>query len=122
MMQQQSGIKYFVALIGWFLLMSFSFFMPAEELSAPRALIFPGADKIAHFVLFAVFTFLAIKTVEKSSLSIPKWKIAAFIIIYAACTEVIQGEIAGRNGNVWDLIANILGVTAVLIFLNLNDE
>ena len=118
-MQQQSSIKYYIALISWFLLMSISLFMPAEDLSAPRSLTFPGADKVVHFVLFAVFTFLAIKTAEKSKRSIPTWIIAALIIFYAVGTEIIQSWISGRNGDVWDLMADIFGVTAVLVFFKI---
>ena len=96
--------------------------MPTDDLSAPRALLFHGVDKVVHFVLFAVFTFLAIKTVEKSKLHIPRWGIGVVIIFYAACTEVIQSQISGRNGDILDFVADVLGVTAVLTFLNINDE
>ena len=118
-MQQQRSIKYLVVLFGWFLLMSYSLFTPAKHLSAPSNINFPGADKVVHFVLFAVLTYLTVKTVKMRNIKISKFQLGCLLALYAVITELVQIGISGRHGDFWDFLADVLGVTAVLIFIKI---
>ncbi len=88
--------------------------------------LFPGADKIAHALMFGGFTFCIIldwnrrhgwpMTIEKAD-----WYAPDIASVLGIVTEILQKEMhAGRSGDVWDLIADITGAflvaTIVVIF------
>lgn len=88
--------------------------------------LFPGADKIAHALMFGGFTFCIIldwnrrhgwpATIQKAD-----WYAPDIASVLGIVTEILQKEMhAGRSGDVWDLIADITGAflvaTIVVIF------
>ncbi len=75
-------------------------------------------DKVIHILLFAPFSFIWLLKYQlsKSLNSKTIYIILLFGILLAFLTEVIQYYfIRGRNGNIYDAIADILGVFLGLI-------
>ncbi len=81
--------------------------------------LFPGADKIAHALMFGGFTFCIIldwnrrhgwpTKIVKADCYAPD--IAS---VFGIITEILQDEMhAGRTGDKWDLIADITGAFLV---------
>ncbi|MDE6511910.1 MAG: VanZ family protein [Muribaculaceae bacterium] len=81
--------------------------------------LFPGADKIAHALMFGGFTLCIIldwnrrhgwpSTIEKGD-----WYAPDFASAFGIVTELLQKEMhAGRSGDVWDLVADITGAFLV---------
>lgn len=80
--------------------------MPAEH--APR--IAPW-DKAEHFIAFYVLAGLAAAAFPKRDLI----GIAALLSAFGALIELVQGlEIVGRDRDVWDWVADTIGIGAAL--------
>jgi VanZ family protein len=73
-------------------------------------------DKAAHLIMFGVFTFLImwghrVQYREKSKRT--RFVLNTFIlgVFYSALTEILQDVLfAGRDGNIFDFMANCVGV------------
>ena len=80
-------------------------------------------DKIAHFLMYFVFTVLWIwGYLRKNNLSINSskvfWRIAIISFLYGIILEFLQNTIAiHRQFEVWDIIANGLGVLFGILFV-----
>ena len=80
-------------------------------------------DRIAQFLMFFPFTFLSyllykytpvLKALHRHSVSM------SFLtgVLIAAATEIIQKEfIPGREGDVWDFVADVTAITLATIIL-----
>ncbi len=67
-------------------------------------------DKVMHFIAYAQLTVFAfIVTAGKHSLR-HFYSFCAAIVIYGIAIEIIQLFIEGRDGSVYDFIANSIGV------------
>ena len=81
--------------------------------------LFPGADKIAHAIMFGGFTFCIILDWNRRHgwpVKIQKADVFAPDIasVFGIVTEVLQNRMnAGRSGDVWDLVADITGAFIV---------
>lgn len=115
MMQQQSSIKYTVAAICWLIIVVFVLLSPRGNLPANESLNLPGLDKLVHFILFAILTFLIAMAIEERRFSIHVWLIGIGLCIFAGLTEIAQTFIQDRTGDILDLIADVFGVIAVLL-------
>src|SRR5690554_3662424 len=73
-------------------------------------------DKVGHFIMYAlmeVFIYLPLKRNRKSFNLY-----TLFTFVFAGFTEVVQHFfIAGRSGEVYDFVANILGASVVYFIL-----
>lgn len=116
-MQQQSSIKYTFAAIVWLATVLVLLLVPPGNLAAHESLKLPGLDKIIHFMLFAILTFLFAKAIEEHRLSMNVWTLGLSISAFAGITEIAQTFIKNRNGDILDLCADVLGVIAVLLIL-----
>ena len=67
----------------------------------------PHFDKIGHTTIYFFFTYI-VSTISKSNKHLTYFSIV--IIVYSALIELLQPYV-GRTGSVYDLAANILGVT-----------
>jgi len=70
-------------------------------------------DKIVHLSMFAPFAWLLVRGFVQNGTNIKKGILFASLIgiVYALLTELMQFYIIpGRNGNIYDAIADILGV------------
>lgn len=67
---------------------------------------FPGSDKVAHALLFALVAWPAVRV----GLRWP-W-VAGVLLVHAVVSEVVQQQfVRGRAGDPWDAAADLVGVT-----------
>ncbi|MBV6520869.1 MAG: hypothetical protein MNPFHGCM_00988 [Gemmatimonadaceae bacterium] len=83
--------------------------VPASDL--PNASLFPGADKVVHFGLYAVLGFLAGNAGRgrSRSLAVLVLRVTVGIGVFAALDEVHQRLIPGRSMDVRDWLADVAG-------------
>ena len=73
---------------------------------------FPGADKIAHVLLFAVPVWLLGRLTGRVRL------IAGIFVAHAVASELIQHRfLPHRSGDPWDLVADLVGIVAAVTVL-----
>lgn len=66
-------------------------------------------DKVVHFALFAVVTYAGVHA------GLARWLVALLMLGQALLSEAIQHFwLAQRGGDVWDLLADALGIAAGL--------
>jgi VanZ family protein len=99
----------------WTLLILFLCFIPAREVPNVRV---PFADKWVHFILFGIFAFLwllSLQRVQSRQLII----VLIITIVFGWLVEYIQGLLAflGRYQDNWDTLADAVGgALGVLLF------
>ena len=90
---------------------------PAPDLPKVKWLNIPHADKIIHFVLFAVMYILLIRGLMKQHSSTlynrnVVWSIV-IVILYGAATEILQAILPGsRDADAIDWLADCAGTVA----------
>jgi VanZ family protein len=95
------------AAVCWTLLILLLTTLPGQEL--PRVGV-SGADKLAHFVLFAGFGWLWMRDGRHAARV--KWVLIAGLAL-ALLTEAYQGIVPiGRSAELWDVFANASGLLA----------
>jgi VanZ family protein len=78
--------------------------------TVPGPPLFPYADKVIHFLLFAALAWTGARA------GLPVVAVAIGLTAYASLSEVIQGALLpGRSGSWSDLAADLLGVALGLI-------
>ena len=96
------------------------FFFP-EMAEETRALIHAYVRKTAHFTEYAVLAFLAVRACSLSaSLFLQKWRYILpilLVVVIASLDEFNQSFEASRTSSVWDVLLDISGGAAMLIFL-----
>ena len=85
----------------------------------PRAPHFPGADKVAHAILYGVLGFLAWRAVSRDWAPARPWlgpsvRLLAAIAVFAAVDEWHQQFIPGRGAEGADWVADVAGATVGL--------
>jgi VanZ family protein len=79
---------------------------PATTIEASR----PGADKIAHFAAFGLVLWSFGVLFPRPA----RWKLALGAVAIGAAVEVVQG-LTGRDAELLDFVADVLGVAAALL-------
>ena len=80
-------------------------------------LLEPGADKIAHVVLYAALTLVLGLAIERIALK-SAWVIGPMLAWgIGVADELRQAGERGRDASVEDLVANGVGITAVALIL-----
>jgi len=105
-----------VLAIIWFLIMIYLLLFPSKDL--PKVPLFPNMDKLIHFTLYFVFTFLSLFASSiKKSRNIP-WIIVLMFVI-CVTTEILQRIMPyGRSFDYYDMMANSFGIIIGLLFFN----
>lgn len=81
---------------------------------AHKFLFFEGIDKAVHFLVFAILGFLFSIVFRKST-----FLFFVIMFLYALLTEILQGAMDwGRSFEIWDLVADMLGVSIGFFFCN----
>lgn len=76
---------------------------------------FPGADKIAHVLLFAVPVWLLGRLTGRV------WLVAGIFVAHAVASELIQHQfLPNRSGDPFDLVADLVGVAAAVTLLRIS--
>lgn len=96
----------------WLLVVTIALLTPGKNL--PKVPLFPYADKLVHFGIFALLTFLwcRVGTLNKEGEII--WKklltnLLVFSIFFPILVEYLQLYVPNRSFEVEDIIANLLG-------------
>jgi len=94
------------------------------NLQVKNSIGLPEVDKVAHIVIFGIFAFLLMGSIERQ---IRSRKVISQIllvllltIIFGCLDEIHQSFVAGRSCSLWDLLADgvggILGATSYKIY------
>lgn len=109
-------ILYFWKSLLWLLVICYLSLMPGDGL--PRVPLFniPHFDKIVHFGFYFILTILLIKPFKKT---INKYSYITALLISATLSgaiELLQKTVTTtRHGDIYDFIANLLGISFALI-------
>ncbi|WP_026879197.1 VanZ family protein [Ignatzschineria larvae DSM 13226] len=104
--------------IFWFVLMTLMLFLPDATENLPTPLLFPQSDKVVHFAIFAILAGLQYHTLNQYRQKLQTRQLiviflAFFNILFAASSEIIQEHwVDGRSGDVWDVVADVIGLIA----------
>ncbi len=85
--------------------------LPASLFPISGEALFPHADKVVHFVMYAIFTFLLFYTwPDRFSCNKTQFIPILYIFIWGTVMEILQGiGDYGRNFSYLDIVANTLG-------------
>ncbi len=106
--------KWSAAAALWFAAGIYALFFHRSSGSLP----FPHFDKWVHFLLFFAQMWLLCKAWLHHRRRIPVLMLVFFGGLYAMATEIIQHFLPGRDGDVWDCVADMAGVCAALYCAN----
>ena len=101
----------------WLLIICVLLFLPDDNL--PSQELIPHQDKIAHFVLFSVFSVLWLTAFRRNSLVKEKLTIVIILLfglILAGLSELIQEKIPGRSADPVDFLIDLIGLSAGMFF------
>lgn len=103
----------------WLAIICYLLFIPANNL--PTGLFFriPYFDKIVHFTLFFVFCLFMLRPLKRLNLN--HYILGPLIsITFSGLLEIIQHSLsATRQSDMYDFIANSIGVFAAVLFFYL---
>ncbi|MDR1341152.1 MAG: VanZ family protein [Prevotellaceae bacterium] len=114
-------LKYHWRAILWIILIAFACLMPGDTI--PNTSFFsriPYFDKIVHFMMYFIFAlFLMSGFSRQYGKTSAKAYIFSFILafLFGVMIEFIQEKV-GRSYDVYDMIANTLGVIVSLLLFN----
>jgi VanZ family protein len=107
-------------LLGWgppLLLAAVIFFLSSQ--STVPAPTFAGADKVGHFIIYAVLGWLLARAAALTGISL--WWAVALGALYGATDEIHQAFVPGRSTEFLDWVADVAGVaTAVYLYHRLH--
>ncbi|TVP48725.1 MAG: VanZ family protein [Mongoliibacter sp.] len=106
----------------WLVIVLIALLTPGNNL--PKTPTFPHADKLVHFGIFAVLTFLWCRVGTLNAENQLDWKklltnLLVFTIIFPILVEYLQKYIPKRSFEYEDIVANLVGGLAgfVVFFL-----
>ena len=85
--------------------------LPSNALPIPDSAMFAHADKVAHFAMYALFTFLLFYAFpERFNGSLAQFLPLVYVLAWGTLMEILQGIGGyGRNFSLVDILANGLG-------------
>lgn len=90
--------------------------MPSEDIPDPGIDI-PHLDKVVHFGMFFIMSLLICYRYERPALNKIYGIAIGFSLIYGGSIEILQHYFFNRGGDVWDLLADVIGgTTGCLLF------
>lgn len=91
----------------WFLIIFYESSLPPPKILS----IFPGIDKLGHFIIYCIFAFIVSECLSYSNINDKKKYIFTLIIIFilGIFDELHQNFVPKRNLDIYDLFADILG-------------
>lgn len=104
------------------LLITFLSLANFNDLSTPTVLLFPGADKMVHFIMYFTLSLVFMLECYYNSLIQPKRTKLILInlipLLMSITFEIIQEYLTtSRTGSIYDELFNILGIlVAILTF------
>lgn len=118
---KEYSLRLFLLPVLWGFIVLFLSAIPGNNLQEVSLLNFNHADKVAHFIMYFVFSFLLIYGFQGSGRNnqfITYFYAAGIAIAYGILMEIMQHYIfTNRHGNIYDILANSAGaVSAVFTF------
>lgn len=100
----------------WLAIICYGLFVPANNLPIKPFLKIPHFDKMVHFALFFIFCLLLISPFKKIQLK--HYVLAPLIAIsLSGILELSQHILSNsRSSNIYDFLANSIGVLASVLF------
>lgn len=86
---------------------------------------FPFIDKIIHFFLFFIQSFLISKSLisyQKNLINKYKFSILSILILFAIIIEYQQYFISFRTYDIYDMSANVIGILTGVFYVILLDD
>jgi hypothetical protein len=116
-------VKRYINVIIWSILIVILSLLPKSSLDVNHVKLFKGADKIVHFILYAVLMFLWLRPrilVNESKNTNSLIVIGCiYSISLGIILEILQNYLEiGRSFDTFDIVANILGVVFIIFILN----
>jgi VanZ family protein len=101
----------FMILLTYLILITAMSLLPSGALHIPDPGLFPHADKVVHFGMYSVLTFLVFYTwPEKFQARYRQLIPLLVVIMWGSAMEILQGLGGyGRHFSHFDILANILG-------------
>ena len=114
---------YLLLSILWFLIIIYLmlFYSPSSS-DIPK---FPFIDKIIHFFLFFIQSFLISKSLisyQKNLINKYKFSILSILILFAIIIEYQQYFISFRTYDIYDMSANVIGILTGVFYVILLDD
>lgn len=112
-------IIYFWKPLLWLAIICYALFIPAGDLPVKPLFKIPHFDKMVHFTLFFVFCLFLLRPFKKLQL---KYYILAPLIsiILSGILEFSQQALSKtRSSDMYDFIANTMGIVASVLFFYL---
>ncbi len=109
-------ILYFWKPLLWLAIICYLLFIPANDLPTGFFFSIPHFDKIVHFTLFFVFCLFLLRPLKRLNLN--HYLLAPLVsIISSGLLELIQHSLsATRQSNIYDFLANSIGVLSAVLF------
>jgi VanZ family protein len=115
-MKFKRAVKRYYKTFIWLLFMSYMLFTPGSTIPKSGIFEIPNFDKVIHFSMFTIFTFLWLNDSKNNSFIII-FSILVISICFAALSEIIQyAYIPGRSGNILDFLSDLSGLITALLF------
>jgi len=117
--------KFYIPFVVWTSIIFVIIAVPGNYIPKPHGIWeMMSPDKIVHLAMFAPLSFLSAWGVYRTSgrLKLSFIFAAIYGVVYAISTELLQYfVISGRNGNLYDAIADVVGVLlGLLLFYKLH--
>ncbi len=102
----------------WIIIIFYLSFIPGNDL--PKINNIPNLDKIVHFSLYSVLSFLCLSTLSSSKRKIDKKIVLGIIFSIGVFVEIMQGLLPiQRSFSFFDMMANTCGILAGLLVFSL---
>ena len=89
--------------------------IPGKKIPS-ELIVFNGMDFIVHFLLFCFLSLVFLYERRKTRMLLPFGIFILIVIVYSILIEITQEiAITGRTGSYYDTIANILGLSALIL-------
>lgn len=106
--------------LSWNLIILILSLMPSDGIPDSKWWQFPHIDKVVHFIMYAILTFLIL---QKNHIMFGKFKqinVLALTFFYVFFMgffiEILQNSfLIGRNFDIFDVVANTAGLVSALI-------
>jgi VanZ family protein len=111
--------RYWKSII-WAIIMAIGLFTPGDKLTERKFFHIEHFDKILHFLIFGFLQFLILFDMHLSQVIISRRHIFAsslICIFYGIVTEIVQFLfVSEREGSIYDLLADIIGILLSILF------
>lgn len=88
----------------------------ASMLPVEGSQAFESQDKVGHALIYALLYLFGVRAY---GYSIPLWLLAVLILLFGLFIEVAQSMTSYRHGDIWDLVANGIGIASIWLVLEL---